>query len=211
VGCYASGTASKRGDLDTPRADVALSVVMTTASHLAGWFGCSRPCASWASGRRYGACGRLELFVGRVCRWCCCPLAAGHCLQTRTRGWLRWIGSVDASNWPSAGIVLIVPACGQPRQALAGKQGPSLLFLAGVCCMAAAFLAGWLIPRPSSADFLVRRTLSIRSGDCRFRTGGKFCWPDGVPRAPTHSLPLPSRSGSRGAWKPCLASFGEEE
>jgi len=122
VGCCPGGTASNVVTL-IARADVALSVVMTTASTLLAVV--LTPAAHWASGRSLCACGRLEAVVGRVAGGAAAP-GRRHWPQTRHPAAGPLDRTVDASTGSAGDCSDRGQHCGQPTAGLAGA-GPAVI------------------------------------------------------------------------------------
>jgi bile acid:Na+ symporter, BASS family len=158
VGCCPGGTASNVVTL-IARADVALSVVMTTMSTLAAVL--LTPALTGLLAGRYVPVDGWRLLLD-VLQVVLLPVAAGVVLK---RGAPRLARSLAPVMPPLAvlAIVLIVASIvGSQRQALLA-QGP-LLLLAALLLHGIGFLLGWLIPAAAGQPAAVRRTLSIEVG-----------------------------------------------
>ncbi|APD47128.1 MULTISPECIES: bile acid:sodium symporter family protein [Synechococcaceae] len=158
VGCCPGGTASNVVTL-IARADVALSVVMTTASTLLAVV--LTPALTGLLAGRYVPVDGWKLLLD-VLQVVLLPLAAGIGLKRGTPRLARWIGPLMPPLAVLAIVLIVASIVGSQRQALL-EQGP-LLFLAALLLHGGGFLLGWLIPAAEQQPILVRRTLSIEVG-----------------------------------------------
>ena len=158
VGCCPGGTASNVVTL-IARADVALSVVMTTASTLAAVV--LTPLLTGLLAGRYVPVDGWKLLMD-VLQVVLLPVALGVGLK-------RWVPSLSRRLAPAMpplavlAIVLIVASIvGSQRQVLMA-QG-ALLLLACVVLHGGGFFLGWLISVVLGQPEPVRRTVSIEVG-----------------------------------------------
>jgi BASS family bile acid:Na+ symporter len=158
VGCSPGGTASNVVSL-IARADVALSVVMTTASTLAAVL-LTPALTALLAGRYVPVDGwRLLLDVLQVVLL---PVAAGLGLKRGAPRLARALGPVMPPLAVLAIVLIVASIVGSQRPALLA-QGP-LLLLAALLLHGCGFLLGWLIPAAAGQPVAVRRTLSIEVG-----------------------------------------------
>ena len=158
VGCCPGGTASNVVAL-IGRADVALSVVMTTCSTIAAVVLTPRLTELLAS--QYVPVDGWALFL-KVVQVVLLPLSIGIVLK---QGFPRVARCVEPVMPPLAvtAIVLIVSSIvGSQRQELQ-QQGP-LLLLACLLLHAGGFLLGYWLPRWFGYSASVQRTISIEVG-----------------------------------------------
>ncbi|QEY33352.1 bile acid:sodium symporter family protein [Synechococcus sp. RSCCF101] len=158
VGCSPGGTASNVVAL-IARADVALSVVMTTMSTVLAV--ALTPLLSSALAGRYVPVNGWTLLLS-VVQVVLLPLAVGLSLKVF---WPRTSERVEAVMPPLAviAIALIVGSIvGSQREALASRLLP--LLLAGLLLHVGGFLLGYLIPALLGERLRVRRTVSIEVG-----------------------------------------------
>ena len=158
VGCCPGGTASNVVSL-IARADVALSVVMTSLSTLAAVL--LTPQLTGLLAGQYVPVDAGVLLL-RVLQVVLLPVAGGVVLK---QGMPVVARRVQPGMPPIAvvAIVLIVASVvGSQRQALL-EQGPQLL-LACLLLHGGGFLLGYLIARISGASIAARRTISIEVG-----------------------------------------------
>jgi BASS family bile acid:Na+ symporter len=158
VGCCPGGTASNVVAL-IGRADVALSVVMTTVSTLVAVVLTPQLTALLASQYVPIDGGLLLIKVLQVVLF---PVALGVLLK---QGMPRLAGRVEPVMAPLAvlAIVMIVASIVGSQATVLQQQGPRL-FLACVLLHGAGFLLGWLVPRLVGEGVLVQRTISIEVG-----------------------------------------------
>ncbi|MEX1316376.1 MAG: bile acid:sodium symporter family protein [Synechococcaceae cyanobacterium] len=158
VGCCPGGTASNVVTL-IARADVALSVVMTTVSTLAAVL--LTPALTGLLAGRYVPVDAWKLLVD-VLQVVLLPVAAGLGLKRGAPRLARCVGPVMPPLAVLAIVLIVASIVGSQRQALLA-QGP-LLLLAALLLHGCGFLLGWLIPAAAGQPATVRRTLSIEVG-----------------------------------------------
>ena len=158
VGCCPGGTASNVVAL-IGRADVALSVVMTTVSTLVAVVLTPQLTSLLASQYVPIDGGLLLIKVLQVVLF---PVALGVLLK---QGLPRLASRVEPVMAPMAvvAIVMIVASIVGSQAAVLRQQGPRL-FLACVLLHGAGFLLGWLAPRFAGEGVIVQRTISIEVG-----------------------------------------------
>ena len=158
VGCCPGGTASNVVAL-IARADVALSVVMTTLSTLAAVVLTPRLTELLAS--QYVPVNGWTLFL-KVVQVVLLPVALGVVLK---QGFPRVARRVQPVMPPLAVvmIVMIVASIVGSQRAALIEQGPRLL-MACLLLHGGGFLLGQLIPRLLGEPLAVRRTISIEVG-----------------------------------------------
>ena len=158
VGCCPGGTASNVVAL-IGRADVALSVVMTTCSTLAAVVLTPRLTELLAS--QYVPVDGWALFL-KVVQVVLLPLSIGVLLK---QGLPRVARRVEPVMPPLAvtAIVLIVSSIVGSQRAALQQQGP-LLLLACLLLHAGGFLLGFWLPRWFGYPASVQRTISIEVG-----------------------------------------------
>ena len=158
VGCCPGGTASNVVAL-IARADVALSVVMTTVSTVAAVVMTPRLTELLAS--QYVPVNGWALFL-KVVQVVLLPVAVGVLLKQGCPGVARRVEPV----MPPLAVVLIVlivaSIVGSQRAELL-QQGPQLL-LACLLLHCGGFLLGYILPRLFRQQEAVRRTISIEVG-----------------------------------------------
>ena len=158
VGCCPGGTASNVVVL-IARADVALSVVMTTVSTVAAVVMTPRLTELLAS--QYVPVNGWALFL-KVVQVVLLPVAVGVLLKQGCPGVARRVEPV----MPPLAVVLIVlivaSIVGSQRAELL-QQGPQLL-LACLLLHCGGFLLGYILPRLFRQQEAVRRTISIEVG-----------------------------------------------
>jgi BASS family bile acid:Na+ symporter len=158
VGCCPGGTASNVVSL-IARADVALSVVMTTISTLAAVL-LTPLLTGWLAGRYVPVDGwKLLLDVLQVVLL---PVALGLLLRRGTPALARRIGPLMPPVAVLAIVLIVASIVGSQRQALLA-QGPQLL-LAALLLHGGGFVLGWLIPALAGQPQAVCRTVSIEVG-----------------------------------------------
>ena len=158
VGCCPGGTASNVVAL-IGRADVALSVVMTTVSTLVAVVLTPQLTALLASQYVPIDGGLLLIKVLQVVLF---PVALGVLLK---QGLPRLASRVEPVMAPLAvlAIVMIVASIVGSQANVLQQQG-ARLFLACVLLHGAGFLLGWLVPLLVGEGVLVQRTISIEVG-----------------------------------------------
>ena len=158
VGCCPGGTASNVVAL-IGRADVALSVVMTTVSTLVAVVLTPQLTALLASQYVPIDGGLLLIKVLQVVLF---PVALGVLLK---QGLPRLASRVEPVMAPLAvlAIVMIVASIVGSQASVLQQQG-ARLFLACVLLHGAGFLLGWLVPLLVGEGVLVQRTISIEVG-----------------------------------------------
>jgi bile acid:Na+ symporter, BASS family len=158
VGCCPGGTASNVVCL-IARADVALSVVMTSISTLAAVL-LTPLLTGWLAGRYVPVDGwKLLLDVLQVVLL---PVALGVALRRGTPGLARRLAPVMPPLAVLAIVLIVASIVGSQRQTLL-EQG-SVLVLAALLLHGGGFLLGWLIPAVLGQPPPVRRTVSIEVG-----------------------------------------------
>ncbi len=158
VGCCPGGTASNVVSL-IARADVALSVVMTTCSTLAAVL--LTPLLTGLLAGRYVPVDGWKLLLD-VLQVVLLPVAMGLLLRRGTPGLARRIAPVMPPLAVLAIVLIVASIVGSQRQALLA-EGP-LLLLAALLLHGGGFLLGWLIPALARQPQAVRRTVSIEVG-----------------------------------------------
>ncbi len=158
VGCCPGGTASNVVSL-IARADVALSVVMTTVSTLAAVL--LTPALTGLLAGRYVPVDGWRLLLD-VLQVVLLPVAAGVALKRGAPRLARALAPVMPPLAVLAIVLIVASIVGSQRQALLA-QGP-LLLLAALLLHGIGFLLGWLIPAAASQPATVRRTVSIEVG-----------------------------------------------
>lgn len=158
VGCCPGGTASNVVSL-IARADVALSVVMTTCSTLAAVL--LTPLLTGLLAGRYVPVDGWKLLLD-VLQVVLLPVALGLLLRRGTPGLARRIAPVMPPLAVLAIVLIVASIVGSQRQALLA-EGP-LLLLAALLLHGGGFLLGWLIPALARQPQAVRRTVSIEVG-----------------------------------------------
>lgn len=158
VGCCPGGTASNVVTL-IARADVALSVVMTTFSTLAAVL--LTPLLTGLLAGRYVPVDGWKLLLD-VLQVVLLPVALGLALKRGAPGVARRLGPVMPPLAVLAIVLIVASIVGSQRQALL-EQGP-LLLLAALLLHGGGFLLGWLIPALLDQPQPVRRTVSIEVG-----------------------------------------------
>ncbi|MEO1003485.1 MAG: bile acid:sodium symporter family protein [Cyanobacteria bacterium J06638_7] len=158
VGCCPGGTASNVVSL-IARADVALSVVMTTASTLAAVV--LTPALTGLLAGRYVPVNGWKLLLD-VLQVVVVPLVVGVLLKQGAPGLARRVRPVMPPLAVLAIVWIVASIVGSQRQALLA-QGP-LLLLAALLLHGFGFLLGWLIPAAAAEPVAVRRTVSIEVG-----------------------------------------------
>ncbi|MCP9928459.1 bile acid:sodium symporter family protein [Cyanobium sp. CH-040] len=158
VGCCPGGTASNVVTL-IARADVALSVVMTTASTLAAVL--LTPALTGLLAGRYVPVDGWRLLLD-VLQVVLLPVATGVALRRGVPRLARAIAPVMPPLAVLAVVLIVASIVGSQRQALL-DQGP-LLLLAALLLHGIGFLLGWLIPSAAGQPPPVRRTISIEVG-----------------------------------------------
>ena len=158
VGCCPGGTASNVVAL-IGRADVALSVVMTTVSTLVAVVLTPQLTALLASQYVPIDGGLLLIKVLQVVLF---PVTLGVLLK---QGMPRLASRVEPVMAPLAvlAIVMIVASIVGSQANVLQQQG-ARLFLACVLLHGAGFLLGWLVPLLVGEGVLVQRTISIEVG-----------------------------------------------
>lgn len=158
VGCCPGGTASNVVTL-IARADVALSVVMTTASTLAAVV-LTPVLTGWLAGRYVPVDGwRLLLDVLQVVLL---PVALGVAVKRGVPSLSRRLAPLMPPLAVLAVVLIVASIVGSQRQALM-EQG-LLLLLAALLLHGGGFLLGWLIPAVLGQPPAVCRTMSIEVG-----------------------------------------------
>lgn len=158
VGCCPGGTASNVVSL-IARGDVALSVVMTSASTLAAV--ALTPALTGLLAGRYVPVDGWKLLAD-VLQVVLLPVAAGLLLRRGAPGLARRLGPVMPPVAVLAIVLIVASIVGSQRVALL-EQGP-LLLLAALLLHGGGFLLGWLIPAACGQPAAVRRTVSIEVG-----------------------------------------------
>lgn len=158
VGCCPGGTASNVVAL-IARADVALSVVMTTFSTLAAVI-LTPLLTSWLAGR-YVPVDGWSLFAS-VLKVVLFPVSLGVLIKLVTP---RFARRVEPILPPIAvlAIVLIVASIVGSQRASLSSQGP-LLLLAVVLLHSGGFVFGYWLTAFAGEPLMVRRTVSIEVG-----------------------------------------------
>jgi BASS family bile acid:Na+ symporter len=158
VGCCPGGTASNVVSL-IARGDVALSVVMTTASTLAAVL--LTPALTGLLAGRYVPVDGWRLLLD-VLQVVLLPVATGVVLKRWAPRLARTIAPVMPPLAVLAIVLIVASIVGSQRQGLL-EQGP-LLLLAALLLHGIGFLLGWLIPLAAGQPAVVRRTISIEVG-----------------------------------------------
>ena len=158
VGCCPGGTASNVVSL-IARGDVALSVVMTSASTLAAVV--LTPALTGLLAGRYVPVDGWKLLVD-VLQVVLLPVAAGLLLRRGAPGLAQRLGPVMPPLAVLAIVLIVASIVGSQRAALL-EQGP-LLLLAALLLHGGGFGLGWLIPAAFGQPAAVRRTVSIEVG-----------------------------------------------
>ena len=158
VGCCPGGTASNVVTL-IARADVALSVVMTTFSTLAAVL--LTPLLTGLLAGRYVPVDGWKLLLD-VLQVVLLPVALGLALKRGAPGVARRLGPVMPPLAVLAIVLIVASIVGSQRQALL-EQGP-LLLLAALLLHGGGFFQGWLIPALLGQPQPVSRTVSIEVG-----------------------------------------------
>ena len=158
VGCCPGGTASNVVTL-IARADVALSVVMTTFSTLAAVL--LTPLLTGLLAGRYVPVDGWKLLLD-VLQVVLLPVALGLGLKRGVPAVARRLGPVMPPLAVLAIVLIVASIVGSQRQALL-EQGP-LLLLAALLLHGGGFFLGWLIPALLGQPQPVRRTISIEVG-----------------------------------------------
>jgi bile acid:Na+ symporter, BASS family len=158
VGCCPGGTASNVVTL-IARADVALSLVMTTLSTLAAVL--FTPALTGLFAGRYVPVDGWKLLLD-VLQVVLLPVALGLVLKRGMPSVSRRLAPVMPPLAVLAIVLIVASIVGSQRQAL-WEQGP-LLLLAALLLHGGGFLLGWLIPTLFAQSQPVRRTISIEVG-----------------------------------------------
>lgn len=158
VGCCPGGTASNVVTL-IARADVALSVVMTTLSTLAAVL--LTPLLTGLLAGRYVPVDGLKLLLD-VLQVVLLPVTLGLGLKRSVPGVARSLGPVMPPLAVLAIVLIVASIVGSQRQGLL-EQG-ALLLVAALLLHGGGFFLGWLIPALLKQPQPVCRTVSIGVG-----------------------------------------------
>ncbi len=158
VGCCPGGTASNVVTL-IARANVALSVVMTTFSTLAAVL--LTPLLTGLLAGRYVPVDGWKLLLD-VLQVVLLPVGLGLALKRGAPGLSRRLGPVMPPLAVLAIVLIVASIVGSQRQALLDR-GPLLLF-AALLLHGGGFLLGWLLAALAGQPQAVRRTVSIEVG-----------------------------------------------
>jgi BASS family bile acid:Na+ symporter len=158
VGCCPGGTASNVVTL-IARADVALSVVMTTLSTLAAVL--LTPMLTGLLAGRYVPVDGWKLLLD-VLQVVLLPVAVGLALKRGLPSLSRRLAPVMPPLAVLAIVLIVASIVGSQRQALL-EQG-LLLLLASLLLHGGGFLLGWLLAAVLGQPHAVRRTVSIEVG-----------------------------------------------
>ena len=158
VGCCPGGTASNVVAM-IARADVALSVVMTSLSTLAAVVFTPR-LAEWLASQYVPVDGWLLLW--RVLQVVLLPVTCGVLLKQGLPSLARRVAPVMPPIAVAAIVMIVASVVGSQRQLLF-EQGP-LLLLACVLLHAGGFGLGFLLARLTGESAASQRTISIEVG-----------------------------------------------
>ncbi len=158
VGCCPGGTASNVVVL-IGRADVALSVVMTTFSTLAAVI-LTPLLTSWLAGR-YVPVDGWALFAS-VLKVVLFPVTLGVLIKVVTPRFAQRVEPVMPSIAVIAIVLIVASIVGSQRESLT-SQGP-LLLLAVVLLHSGGFVLGYWFTALAGEPVMVRRTVSIEVG-----------------------------------------------